>query len=78
MTPLPSHDPFDLLAEAAGYTDGETWWNMNIEQRHDNKDIFEAVKEAVSTLREAHVPQWLRGRHHLSRMVRLPLVSSGG
>lgn len=31
MTPLPSHDPFDLLAEAAGYTDGETWWNMNIE-----------------------------------------------
>lgn len=52
-TPLPSHDPFDLLAEAAGYTDGETWWNMNIEQRRDNKDIFEAVKEAVSALREA-------------------------
>ena len=51
--PLPSHDPFDLLAEAAGYTDGETWWNMNIEQRRDNKDIFEAVKEAVSALREA-------------------------
>ena len=49
--PLPSHDPFDLLAEAAGY--GETWWNMNIEQRRDNKDIFEAVKEAVSALREA-------------------------
>lgn len=26
---------------------------MNIEQRRDNKDIFEAVKEAVSALREA-------------------------
>ena len=46
-------DPFDLLAEAAGYPDGESWWNMNIEQRRDSSGIFEAVKEAVSALREA-------------------------
>jgi len=46
-------DPFDLLAEAAGYTDGESWWNMNIEQRRDGSGIFEAVKEAVTALREA-------------------------
>ena len=37
-------DPFDLLAEAAYYTDGESWWNMNIEQRRDGSGIFEAVK----------------------------------
>ncbi|MDE6217193.1 DUF5682 family protein [Bacteroides sp.] len=46
-------DPFDLLAEAAGYSDGESWWNMNIEQRRENCGIFEAVKEAVTALREA-------------------------
>lgn len=50
---LPSRDPFDWLAQAAGYPDGEAWWNMNIEQRKDNTDIFEAVKEAVQALREA-------------------------
>lgn len=46
-------DPFDLLAEAAGYPDGESWWNMNIEQRRDGSGVFEAVKEAVTALREA-------------------------
>lgn len=45
-------DPFDYLAEAAGYTDGESWWEMNIEQRKDNTEIFQAVKEAVTALRE--------------------------
>lgn len=50
---LPSRDPFDWLAQAAGYPDGEAWWNMNIEQRKDNTDIFEGVKEAVQALREA-------------------------
>lgn len=46
-------DPFDLLAEAAGYSDGESWWNMNIEQRRNSSGIFEAVNEAVTALREA-------------------------
>lgn len=46
-------DPFDYLAEAAGYTDGESWWEMNIEQRKDNTEIFQAVDEAVTALREA-------------------------
>ena len=45
-------DPFDYLTEAAGYTDGESWWEMNIEQRKDNTEIFQAVKEAVTALRE--------------------------
>lgn len=45
-------DPFDYLAEAAGYTDGESWWEMNIEQRKDNTEIFQAVKEAVTALWE--------------------------
>lgn len=48
---------FDLLAEAAGYADGESWWNMTVEQRRDNTGVFEAVKEAVDVLRkESPVP----------------------
>lgn len=46
-------DPFDYLAEAAGYTDGESWWEATIEHRKENADIFQAVKEAVTALREA-------------------------
>lgn len=45
-------DPFDYLAEATGYTDGESWWEATIEHRKDNTDIFQAVKEAVTALRK--------------------------
>lgn len=44
-------DPFDFLAEIAGYSDGETWWETTVEHRQDNADIFEAVQEAVTALR---------------------------
>lgn len=46
------NDVFDLLAEASGYPDGETWWNMTIEQRRDNTDIFEAIKDVMTAIRE--------------------------
>lgn len=45
-------DPFDWLAKATGYADGEAWWEATIEQRQDNADIFQAVQEAVTALRE--------------------------
>lgn len=45
-------DPFDYLAEAAGYTDGECWWETTIEHRKDSADVFLAVQEAVTALRE--------------------------
>lgn len=53
ITTMESRDPFDFLAEAAGYPDGETWWEQIIEQRKDSSDIFEAVKVAVTALRES-------------------------
>lgn len=49
-------DPFDYLAEVAGYSDGETWWETTVEHRKDNADIFEAVQEAVTALR-TELPQ---------------------
>lgn len=45
-------DPFDWLATAAGYPDGESWWDAMVEHRSDSADIFQAVEEAVTALRE--------------------------
>ena len=46
-------DPFASLAKAAGYDDPELWWEVNFENRRNNEEIFLAVKEAVTALREA-------------------------
>jgi hypothetical protein len=58
--PLPDddtpHDPLDWLARAAGYGDGETWWNHMVEERGDGEGLFEAIAQAMSELR-AHAPQ---------------------
>lgn len=47
------HDPLGALAQAAGYSDGESWWEQMVEQRQDSSDIFDAVLEAMTALREA-------------------------
>jgi len=46
-------DPMTWLAQAAGYDDGEKWWEHMFEYRHDNQEVFEAVTEAMTELREA-------------------------
>ena len=46
-------DPFAALAKAAGYDDPELWWEVNFENRRNNEEIFLAVREAVTALREA-------------------------
>lgn len=51
IIPTVYRDPFDYLAEAAGYADGESWWETTIEHRKDSADVFQAVKEAVTALR---------------------------
>lgn len=52
--PLPS-DPLDWLARAAGYGDGEAWWNHMVEERGDGQDLFAAIAEAMHEVR-AHAP----------------------
>jgi Family of unknown function (DUF5682) len=54
-------DPLKWLAEAAGYDDGERWWEHLVEHRRDasgdgngnSGDVFAAISEAMSTLRES-------------------------
>ncbi len=45
-------DPIALLATADGYTDGEAWWDHMFEYRQQNEQVFDAVMEAMQTLRE--------------------------
>ena len=47
-------DPLGHLAKAAGYSDGERWWDDMIESRRENPiGIFEGVSEAMAAVREA-------------------------
>ncbi|MBN2002991.1 MAG: hypothetical protein JXA21_06510 [Anaerolineae bacterium] len=47
---LPS-DPLDLLAHAAGFADGEHWWERVVEERGGDADVFPAILEAMGTVR---------------------------
>lgn len=58
--PLPNHlipnplvpDPFSLIAEAAGYSDGERWWEHFVEQRRtDSNATFAGILELMAALR---------------------------
>lgn len=45
-------DPLGLLAEAAGFSDGERWWEYMVEHRRDSHELFAAILEAMTALRE--------------------------
>src|SRR6185369_5724338 len=53
-------DPLSHLARAAGYSDSERWWEHMVEHRHDGKDSFVAVLEAMTALREAAIQSSLQ------------------
>lgn len=46
-------DPISYLAEAAGYKEGEKWWEQMFEHRQNCELVFEAVLEAMQSLRES-------------------------
>ncbi|MDB6068044.1 MAG: hypothetical protein JWR26_4252 [Pedosphaera sp.] len=53
-------DPLSHLARAAGYSDSERWWEHMVEHRRDGKEIFGAVLEAMTALREAAIQSSLQ------------------
>jgi len=44
-------DPLTWLAKAAGFADGESWWEHMVEFRNDPADMFAAISEAMTALR---------------------------
>jgi hypothetical protein len=51
-----TQDPLRWLAEAAGDSDGEAWWERMVEQRQHSDDLFTAILEAMSALRQIAIP----------------------
>lgn len=49
---IPARDPISHLAAAAGYDDGERWWEHMFEYRQQQTQVFEAVNDAMQALRE--------------------------
>jgi hypothetical protein len=45
-------DPVSYLAEAAGFDDGEKWWEHMFEHRLNDEAVFDAVSEMMTVLRE--------------------------
>ena len=45
-------DPLTWLAETAGYSDGERWWEHMVEQRRNHpQEIFSGIQEMMTSLR---------------------------
>lgn len=63
-------DPLTAIARAAGFDDGEDWWEQVIERRGDAADQFESVAEIMGEVRadmppdpdvnEAYREAWMR------------------
>jgi hypothetical protein len=49
-------NPITWLAEAAGYKNTDKWWEQMFEYRSGNEQIFEAVSEAMHSVRELSPP----------------------
>jgi len=68
-----AQDPLGALAEAAGYADGERWWEQMVEQRRDSTDLFAGVLEAMTAVREAspeHDPVGALREAHMRQTLR--------
>ena len=62
-------DPLDWLAHAAGFEDGESWWNRLVEERGDSEALFESINEAMSAVRSelAKDGEHWRGQAYVQR-----------
>jgi hypothetical protein len=45
-------DPLGWLAKAANFSDGERYWEYLVEQRQTDEDVFTAIREAMTALRQ--------------------------
>ncbi len=48
----PGIDPLGLLSKAAGFGEGERYWEYLVEQRRNSTDLFVAILEAMTALRQ--------------------------
>ncbi|HYW53710.1 MAG TPA: DUF5682 family protein [Dongiaceae bacterium] len=67
-------DPLEAIAEAAGFSDGERWWDQMVERRRDDAGVFAAVAELMTGVRaqlgERDDPQERRREASMRQIVR--------
>ncbi|MBW4672290.1 MAG: hypothetical protein KME60_33965 [Cyanomargarita calcarea GSE-NOS-MK-12-04C] len=52
-----SEDPLSAIAETAGYSDREIWWEHMVEQRGDSVNLFTAILELMTAVRQEIPPR---------------------
>lgn len=50
-------DPLQALAQAAGESDGEAWWGRVVEESHNPVEVFAAIHQAMTALRDSYPQQ---------------------
>src|SRR5215470_6276461 len=55
-------DPLEELGRAAGFGDGERWWEHLVEERRDPAGLFAGILEAMSAVRGSSPPHAGRRR----------------
>lgn len=60
-------DPLDMLAELAGYADGEAWWNAMVESSQPGPEVFTAIEEAITELRGVSEAELALGQWRVER-----------
>lgn len=69
-------DPLRWIAEAAGYSDSERWWEHQFEERRDANEAFAAVLELMTALRaeaekeQPSNPLEMAREAHMRQMIR--------
>jgi len=62
-------DPLEWLGRAAGFGDGERWWEQMVESRRSHDDVFAAILEAMTAVRdELARPESLHERQREAHM----------
>lgn len=65
-------DPLAFMAQLAGYTDSERWWEVTFESPDHAADIFTAIQEMMSALREdsGELPRTLQREAWMRQTIR--------
>ncbi|WP_298468798.1 DUF5682 family protein [uncultured Erythrobacter sp.] len=67
LPPPVGGDPLDMLAQVAGYSDGEAWWNAMVESSRPGPEVFEAIESAITELREVSEAEDILGKVRTQR-----------
>lgn len=70
-------DPIAQLADAAGYTDPEAWWEDLVENSGSETDVFDVIADAMAGVRDGNDDDMFNARReaHMRKILRKALKS---